>query len=75
MLADDVVADLDSPPFDKALVDGFAVRSLDLADPSRRLDVGESIMAGQTPSRRLGSVRLRCDDDGRSGSARVATRS
>jgi molybdopterin molybdotransferase len=55
VLADDVVADLDSPPFDKALVDGFAVRSLDLEGPSRRLAVGESIMAGQTPSRALGT--------------------
>jgi len=53
VLAEDIVADLDSPPFDKALVDGFAVRSSDLSGPSRRLDVGESIMAGQTPSRPL----------------------
>jgi molybdopterin molybdotransferase len=53
VLAEDVVADLDSPPFDKALVDGYAVRSSDLSGPNRRLDVGESIMAGQTPSRAL----------------------
>jgi molybdopterin molybdotransferase len=55
VLADDVVADRDSPPFDKALVDGFAIRSVDVAGPSRRLAVGESIMAGQTPSRALGT--------------------
>jgi molybdopterin molybdotransferase len=54
VLAEDAVADLDSPPFDKALVDGFAVRSRDLSGASRQLDVGESIMAGQTPSRALG---------------------
>ena len=30
VLAEDVAADLDSPPFDKALVDGYAVRSSDL---------------------------------------------
>ena len=53
VLAEDVVADLESPPFDKALVDGFAIRTSDLAGPSRQLDVGESIMAGQTPSRAL----------------------
>ena len=53
VLAEDVVADFDSPPFDKALVDGFAVKSADLSGPSRQLDVGESIMAGQTPSRPL----------------------
>ena len=52
-LAEDVVADLDSPPFDKALVDGFAVKSSDLAGPSGPLNVGEAIMAGQTPSRAL----------------------
>jgi len=32
VLADDVVCDLDSPPFDKALMDGFAVRVVDLGD-------------------------------------------
>ena len=30
-LAEDVVADLDSPPFDKALMDGYAVRAADTA--------------------------------------------
>jgi molybdopterin molybdotransferase len=54
VLDEDAVADADSPPFDKALVDGFAVRSLDLEGPLRRLAVGERIMAGQTPSRALG---------------------
>ena len=41
-------------PFDKALVDGYAVRSGDLAGQDRRLAVGETIMAGQMPSRALG---------------------
>ena len=30
VLAEDVLADADSPPFDKALVDGYAVRTTDL---------------------------------------------
>ena len=30
VLAEDVKADADSPPFDKALVDGYAVRTADL---------------------------------------------
>ena len=30
VLAEDVRADADSPPFDKALVDGYAVRTADL---------------------------------------------
>ena len=41
------------PAFDKALVDGYAVRSTDLTGQERRLTVGETIMAGQTPSRAL----------------------
>jgi molybdopterin molybdotransferase len=53
VLAEDVIADADSPPFDKALVDGYAVRSGDLHDHDRRLTVGETIMAGQMPSRPL----------------------
>lgn len=55
ILAEDVVADVDSPPFDKALVDGYAVRSTDCTgDPPFRLRVGEEIPAGRTPSRPLG---------------------
>jgi len=54
-LARDVVADADQPPFDKALVDGFAVRSIDLVDLPSRLDLGETILAGQTPQRPLGA--------------------
>jgi molybdopterin molybdotransferase len=54
VLDHDVAADGDSPPFDKALVDGFAVRSSDLGGGNRRLKVGEVIVAGQVPSRPLG---------------------
>ena len=41
VLAEDVIADLDLPPFDKALVDGYAVRSADLdgTDGDRRLRI------------------------------------
>jgi molybdenum cofactor synthesis domain-containing protein len=42
-LAEDVVADMDLPPFDKSLVDGFALRSRDLARGWYRLTIlGES---------------------------------
>jgi molybdopterin molybdotransferase len=54
VLAEDVLADIDLPPFDKSLVDGYAVRSQDLAGGDRRLLIGETITAGQTPSRPLG---------------------
>jgi molybdopterin molybdotransferase len=53
VLAEDIVADADSPPFDKSIVDGYAVRSTDLTGAKRSLRVGEAIMAGQTPSRPL----------------------
>src|SRR3954449_1584372 len=53
VLAEDVTADLDLPPFDKALVDGYAVRSSDLDGGECRLTVGEEIVAGRTPTRAL----------------------
>lgn len=56
VLGENVFADIDLPPFDKALVDGYAVRSDDLRAPGadRWLRVGETILAGQTPGRPLG---------------------
>jgi molybdopterin molybdotransferase len=54
VLAEDVTADRDSPPFDKSLVDGFAVRSEDLREGGVcRLSVVEEITAGRTPTRAL----------------------
>ena len=49
--AEEAVADVDSPPFDKALMDGFAVRSADLASGEARLRIVEEITAGMTPSK------------------------
>jgi molybdopterin molybdotransferase len=54
ILAEDVVSDLDMPPYDKALMDGFAVRSADLPEGRGVLAVIEEITAGQTPRRALG---------------------
>ncbi|QDV35135.1 molybdopterin molybdotransferase MoeA [Tautonia plasticadhaerens] len=54
-LAESVTADRDLPPFDKALLDGFAVRSADLAGPVPfELEVIEEITAGRVPTRSLG---------------------
>ena len=53
VLAEDVVADMDHPPFTKALVDGYAVRASDLKGKSPRLTLGEEIVAGKTPTRPL----------------------
>jgi molybdopterin molybdotransferase len=54
VLAEDVAADLDLPPFDKALVDGYAVRAGDVEACGGRLRLGEEILAGRTPTRPLG---------------------
>jgi molybdopterin molybdotransferase len=51
VLAEDVTSDVDSPPFDKALVDGYAVVAADVQQPARVLEVVERVHAGQTPRR------------------------
>lgn len=47
VLAEDVVADMDMPPFNKSAVDGFACRRVDLHE---NLTVLETIAAGQIPA-------------------------
>jgi molybdopterin molybdotransferase len=54
VLAEDVVSDLDMPPYDKALMDGFAVRAADLPEGRAVLRVVEEVTAGQTPRRPVG---------------------
>ena len=55
ILAEPIVADLDLPPFAKALMDGYAVRSVDLATPGeQRCQVVAEILAGQVSDRSLG---------------------
>jgi molybdopterin molybdotransferase len=54
VLAGRVAADIDLPPFDKSLVDGFALRSVDVAEIPTRLRIVEEILAGQTPTRPIG---------------------
>jgi len=49
-IAEDVVSDTDSPPFDKALMDGYAVRSADVVGETV-LTVVEEITAGRVPTR------------------------
>lgn len=54
ILAEPIVADIDLPPFDKALVDGFAVRASDCSGPGPyRFAIGEEILAGRVASRAL----------------------
>lgn len=54
-LAEDVVAADDSPPFDKSLMDGYAVRSSDLVEGKATLDVIDLITAGRVPTRSVGA--------------------
>src|SRR4051794_26808391 len=46
VLAEDITSEINSPPYDKALMDGYAVRSAD-SEPERR--VLEEIAAGDVP--------------------------
>lgn len=48
-LAMDVNADIDSPPHDKSVMDGFAVQSRDINGGIKRLKVTETIIAGDWP--------------------------
>jgi len=53
--AEDIVCDLDSPPFDKSLMDGYALRAADVASGSAALRVIEEVTAGTLPSKTVGS--------------------
>ncbi|MCI0378662.1 MAG: molybdopterin molybdotransferase MoeA [Gemmataceae bacterium] len=54
VLAEDIAGDIDMPPFDKSLMDGYAVRSADMPEGKAVLDVIEEVTAGQTPQKKLG---------------------
>jgi len=49
VLAEDVVSRVDSPPFDKALMDGYAVVAADLAEGTVELQVLAELTAGDAP--------------------------
>lgn len=55
VLAEDVCTDLDVPPFDKAMMDGYAVLAADLAGGGATLRVAGEQMAGQAAPARLGA--------------------
>jgi len=54
ILAADIASDVDSPPFDKSQMDGFAVRAQDVTNPPILLDVIEEVTAGNVPQRPIG---------------------
>lgn len=53
VLAAPVVSDVDSPPHDKSVVDGFAVRTADVANPGAVLRIIEDVPAGSLPTKTL----------------------
>lgn len=49
LLQNDALADCDSPPFDKSMMDGFAIRHTDIENGVNNLNVIETVVAGQVP--------------------------
>ncbi|REJ73040.1 MAG: molybdopterin molybdenumtransferase MoeA [Planctomycetota bacterium] len=54
VLAADVLSTIDSPPFDKSMMDGYAVRTADLNGGATTLHVVAEVTAGMTPQRGVG---------------------
>ena len=53
VLAEDVASDVESPPYDKAMVDGYAVVAADMTDGDVELEIIDEVMAGAVPSHPL----------------------
>ncbi|MCU0880675.1 MAG: hypothetical protein MUF06_23140, partial [Pirellulaceae bacterium] len=53
VLAEPVVSDIDSPPHDKSIVDGYALVAADIAAGRNELAVLEEVTAGQVPTRTI----------------------
>jgi len=53
VLAESVTSDIDSPPHDKSIVDGYAIVAADAAQAGAELTILEEITAGQSPTRTI----------------------
>jgi molybdopterin molybdotransferase len=53
VIVEDLRADLDSPPFAKALMDGYAIRTVDLVDGHGAFEIIEQVAAGAMPKKAL----------------------
>jgi len=53
VLAEDVASDIDSPPYDKSIVDGYAVVADDLRNGVAQLTILEEVVAGAVPKARV----------------------
>jgi molybdopterin molybdotransferase len=51
VLAEPVTSDIDSPPHDKSIVDGYAIIAADVNAPGAELQVIEEVIAGAVPTR------------------------
>jgi molybdopterin molybdotransferase len=56
VLAEDIASDIDSPPYTKSVMDGYAVRSADVPGPTT-LTVIEEVAAGRVPTRPVGPAQ------------------
>jgi molybdopterin molybdotransferase len=52
-LAEDIMSDINIPPFDKSAMDGYAVRSRDIADGITEFTVSGMVAAGSVPEDRV----------------------
>jgi molybdopterin molybdotransferase len=52
-LAEEVASDIDSPPHDKSMVDGYAIRAADLVAGRADFEVVEEVTAGAVPAREI----------------------
>ena len=50
ILAEDVTSDIDTPPHDKSIVDGYAVVAASIDESQRRLRFLEEVTAGRLPT-------------------------
>ena len=55
VLAEDIASDVDSPPHDKAMVDGYAVVAADLASGAAELSILEEVTTGAVPTKAVSS--------------------
>jgi molybdopterin molybdotransferase len=53
VLAEPVVSDIDSPPHDKSIVDGYAIIAADAGSPGVELAVLEEVTAGEVPTKTI----------------------
>ena len=55
VVAEDIAADRDLPPFPKAMMDGFAVLAADCVKANATLTVVEEVTAGKMPTKAIGA--------------------